>query len=35
MDFLRTGEDNGDAHHTRQVMGREVVVAITRSRLDF
>ena len=31
----RTGEDNGDAHHKRQIMGREVVVAITKSRLDF
>ena len=31
----RTGEDNGDAHHKRQVMGREVVVAITQGRLDF
>jgi secondary thiamine-phosphate synthase enzyme len=31
----RTGEDNGDAHHKRQIMGREVVVAITRSKLDF
>ena len=31
----RTGEDNGDAHLKRQVMGREVVVAITKSRLDF
>lgn len=31
----RTGEDNGDAHHKRQVMGREVVVAITRGRLHF
>jgi secondary thiamine-phosphate synthase enzyme len=30
-----TGEDNGDAHHKRQVMGREVVVAITEGRLDF
>jgi secondary thiamine-phosphate synthase enzyme len=30
----RTGEDNGDAHHKRQVMGREVVVAITDGRLD-
>ena len=30
----RTGEDNGDAHHKRQVMGREVVVAITEGRLD-
>jgi secondary thiamine-phosphate synthase enzyme len=31
----RTGEDNGDAHHKRQVMGREVVVAITNGSLDF
>ena len=31
----RTGEDNGDAHHKRQIMGREVVVAITSGRLDF
>jgi secondary thiamine-phosphate synthase enzyme len=30
----RTGEDNGDAHHKRQVMGREVVVAITAGKLD-
>ena len=30
-----TGEDNADAHLKRQVMGREVVVAITNSRLDF
>ncbi len=30
----RTGEDNGDAHHKRQVMGREVVVAVTGGRLD-
>jgi len=30
----RTGEDNGDAHLKRQVMGREVVVAITKGRLD-
>ncbi len=30
-----TGEDNGDAHLKRQVMGREVVVAITAGRLDF
>jgi secondary thiamine-phosphate synthase enzyme len=30
-----TGEDNGDAHIKRQVMGREVVVAITEGRLDF
>ncbi len=31
----RTGEDNGDAHHKRQIMGREVVIAITKGRLDF
>ena len=31
----RTGEDNADAHLKRQVMGREVVVAITKGRLDF
>ena len=31
----RTGEDNGDAHHKRQIMGREVVVAITQGQLDF
>jgi secondary thiamine-phosphate synthase enzyme len=31
----RTGEDNADAHIKRQIMGREVVVAITRGRLDF
>jgi secondary thiamine-phosphate synthase enzyme len=30
-----TGEDNGDAHHKRQIMGREVVVAVTRGKLDF
>ena len=30
-----TGEDNADAHLKRQVMGREVVVAITAGRLDF
>jgi len=30
-----TGEDNADAHMKRQVMGREVVVAITQGRLDF
>ena len=30
-----TGEDNGDAHLKRQVMGREVVVAITEGELDF
>ncbi len=31
----RTGEDNADAHHKRQIMGREVVVAVTGGRLDF
>ncbi|MGC8763843.1 MAG: secondary thiamine-phosphate synthase enzyme YjbQ [Acidobacteriota bacterium] len=31
----RTGEDNGDAHLKRQVMGREVVVAVTGGELDF
>jgi secondary thiamine-phosphate synthase enzyme len=31
----RTGEDNADAHLKRQVMGREVVVAITEGNLDF
>ncbi len=31
----QTGEDNGDAHHKRQVMGREVVVAVTGGKLDF
>jgi secondary thiamine-phosphate synthase enzyme len=31
----RTGEDNADAHMKRQVMGREVVVAITNGELDF
>jgi secondary thiamine-phosphate synthase enzyme len=31
----RSGEDNGDAHHKRQIMGREVVIAITAGRLDF
>ena len=30
----RTGEDNADAHLKRQVMGREVVVAITKGKLD-
>ena len=30
-----TGEDNGDAHLKRQLMGREVVVAVTDGRLDF
>jgi secondary thiamine-phosphate synthase enzyme len=31
----RTGEDNADAHLKRQLMGREVVVAITEGKLDF
>lgn len=31
----RTGEDNADAHMKRQIMGREVVIAITRGKLDF
>ena len=31
----RTGEDNADAHLKRQVMGREVVVAVTEGKLDF
>ena len=31
----RTGEDNADAHLKRQIMGREVVVAITAGKLDF
>ena len=31
----RTGEDNGDAHLKRQVMGREVVVAVSGGKLDF
>ena len=31
----RTGEDNGDAHVKRQLFGREVVVAITKGKLDF
>ena len=34
-DHNKTGEDNGDAHHKRQIMGREVVVAVTDARLDF
>jgi secondary thiamine-phosphate synthase enzyme len=33
-DHNRTGEDNADAHLKRQLMGREVVVAITRGELD-
>ncbi len=31
----RTGEDNADAHMKRQVMGREVVIAVTNGKLDF
>jgi len=31
----RTGEDNADAHLKRQIMGREVVVAVTEGSLDF
>jgi secondary thiamine-phosphate synthase enzyme len=31
----RTGDDNADAHMKRQIMGREVVIAITKGRLDF
>ena len=31
----RTGEDNADAHLKRQIMGREVVIAVTAGRLDF
>jgi secondary thiamine-phosphate synthase enzyme len=31
----RTGEDNADAHLKRQIMGREVIVAITKGKLDF
>ncbi len=31
----RTGEDNADAHLKRQIMGREVIVAITNGKLDF
>ncbi len=31
----RTGEENGDAHLKRQIMGREVVVAVTNGALDF
>jgi secondary thiamine-phosphate synthase enzyme len=34
-DHNNTGEDNADAHLKRQVMGREVVVAITSGKLDF
>ncbi len=31
----KTGEDNADAHLKRQIMGREVIVAITKGKLDF
>src|SRR5512136_3081967 len=31
----RSGEDNGDAHHKRQIMGRDVTVAVTDGKLDF
>ena len=31
----KTGEDNADAHLKRQVMGREVIIAITNGKLDF
>jgi len=31
----RTGEDNGDAHIKRSIMGRDVTVAITNGKLDF
>ncbi|HEY5735585.1 MAG TPA: secondary thiamine-phosphate synthase enzyme YjbQ [Nitrosopumilus sp.] len=34
-DHNKTGEDNADAHLKRQVMGREVVIAITNAKLDF
>ena len=34
-DHNLTGEDNGDAHHKRQVMGREVVVAVSEGKLHF
>ena len=34
-DHNLTGEDNGDAHHKRQIMGREIVVAVTEGRLHF
>jgi secondary thiamine-phosphate synthase enzyme len=33
--YNRTGDDNADAHLKRQVMGREVVVAVTNGQLDF
>lgn len=34
-DHNKTGEDNADAHLKRQVMGREVIVAVTNGQLDF
>ena len=34
-DHNRTGEDNGDAHHKRQIMGREVTIAVTDGKLHF
>ena len=34
-DHNLTGEDNGDAHHKRQIIGREVVVAVTEVRLHY
>ena len=34
-DHNKTGEDNADAHLKRQIMGREVVIAITKGQLDF
>ncbi len=34
-DHNRTGEDNGDAHLKRQIMGRSVTVAVSEGRLDF
>jgi secondary thiamine-phosphate synthase enzyme len=34
-DHNRTGEDNADAHLKRQIMGREVPIAITKGRMDF
>jgi len=34
-DHNKTGEDNADAHLKRQIMGREVIVAITNGKLDF
>ena len=33
--YNKTGEDNADAHLKRQIMGREIVVAITKGKLDF